>query len=149
MPFNGPRDIDIALAMTVIANLHQMGSRQLPPLYQSGIRYQREKCLSVAVPESCERFLTAAQVLQEGVGDCDDLSCYRAGELIHTGEDPKARAFVVRTGLGYHAIVMRGDGTIEDPSEVLGMPLTPRGRARLNAAIEKRRHELGRWPTAK
>lgn len=144
MPFRGVRDIDIALAMTVIANLHQMGSRQLPRLYASGIRYQREKCLSVAVPESCERFLTAEQVLQEGVGDCDDLSSYRAAELIHTREDPRARAIVVRTGVGYHAIVMRGDGTVEDPSEVLGMPLSAAARVRLASAIEARRIELGR-----
>lgn len=149
LPFANRRDIDIALVATTIVNLHQMRQRQLPPLYASGVRYQRERCLVAAVPETCERFLTAEQLLAEGVGDCDDLSSYRAAELIHTGEDRGARAIVVKPGIGYHAIVLRGDGRIEDPSEILGMPITPRARARLHAAIEKRRQEeLGTpWPT--
>ena len=145
LPFASPRDIDIALAATVIVNLHQMRARRLPPLYQSGVRYQQEQCLSAAVPESCERFLTAEQLLAERVGDCDDLSAYRVGELIHTGEDPKARAIVVRPGFGYHAIVMRGDGSIEDPSQLLGMPVTPRALRSLARAIERRRGDFERW----
>lgn len=145
LPFGSLRDIDVALAATVIVNLHQMRTRRLPALYRSGVRYQQEQCLSAAVPESCERFLTAEQLLSEGVGDCDDLSAYRVGELIHTGEDLKARAIVVRPGFGYHAIVLRGDGTIEDPSQLLGMPVTARALRALQAAIEQRRGEFERW----
>lgn len=120
------RGIDIALACTVALNLHQMQQRKLPPLYTSGVRYQRERCLATGIPETCERFLTAEQVLRERLADCDDLSAYRCAELIHTGEDPSARARVYRTGGGYHAIVVRGDGRIEDPSAILGMPTTRR-----------------------
>jgi hypothetical protein len=138
LPFADERDIDIALAATVVVNLHQMRTHALPPLYESGIRYQREQCLSIAVPESCERFLSARQVLSEGVGDCDDLSAYRVAELIHSGVDRKARAIVVKPGIGYHAIVARGDGSYEDPSHKLGMPLNQRTRMQLLAAIRER-----------
>ena len=146
LPYGGPRDIDVALAATVVVNLHQMKARALPRLYESGVRYQRERCLVAAVPETCERFLSAEQLLAEGVGDCDDLSSYRCAELIHSGEDVKARAIVVRPGLGYHAIVRRGDGRFEDPSEVLGMPMTERSRRRLIVAIQKKISEMARWP---
>lgn len=94
----------------------------MPPLYASGVRYQREKCLLPGSPETCERFLTYEQLLRERFGDCDDLSAARTAELIFTGEDPQARACVYRSGAGYHAIVVRGDGRIEDPSAILGMP---------------------------
>ena len=128
VPFDGddPLGIDVALACTVVLNLHQMRRRRLPPLYSSGVRYQRERCLVTGVPETCERFLTAEQLLKERVGDCDDLSAYRASELIHSGLDPFARARVYRSGTGYHAIVVRGNGAIEDPSAVLGMPTARR-----------------------
>lgn len=145
LPFATPRDIDVALAATVVVNLHQMTVRRLPMLYTSGVRYRRERCLHVSVPESCERFLTAEQLLAERFGDCDDLASYRAAELIHSGEDPRARAIVVRPGVGYHAIVMRGDGSIEDPSHALGMPLTEAARRRMDEAIRARAHEFERW----
>jgi hypothetical protein len=116
------RGIDTALIATVVLNLHQLRRRRLPPLYQSGVRYRRERCLVVSVPETCERFLTFEQLLIERFGDCDDLAAARASELIHTREDIKARARAYRAGAGYHAIVVRGDGRIEDPSVVLGMP---------------------------
>lgn len=145
LPFATPRDIDVALAATVVVNLHQMTARQLPPLYASGVRYRRERCLSVAVPESCERFLSAEQLLKERFGDCDDLAPYRAAELRVSGEDPRARAIVVRPGLGYHAIVMRGDGSIEDPSQALGMPMSAAAHARLDAAVRARWDEFEIW----
>lgn len=145
LPFADPRDIDIALAATVVINLHQMRTRRLPPLYQSGVRYRTEVCLSPVVPESCERFLSAEQLLAERFGDCDDLSAYLCAQLIHSGEDPKARAIVVRPGHGYHAIVVRGDGSIEDPSIQLGMPVTERAIRALHAAIDRRRGEFERW----
>jgi hypothetical protein len=129
-PFDAddPRGIDLALACTVALNLYAMQRRRLPPLYQSGVRYAREKCLVRGAPETCERFLTIEQLLAEREGDCDDLASARTAELILTGEDPYARARVYRSGVGYHAIVLRGDGRIEDPSAALGMPTTRRRR---------------------
>lgn len=120
---NDPQGIDLALACTVALNLHQMQRRRMPPLYQSGVRYRRETCLVSTLPETCERFLTYEQLLRERFGDCDDLSSARCAELICSGEDPRARARVYKTEVGYHAIVVRGDGSIEDPSALLGMPV--------------------------
>lgn len=131
MPYRSQGDINAALAATVLCNLHQMRASQLPRLYKSGVRYQREQCLVASVPETCERFLTAVQLLIERVGDCDDLASYRCAELIHTGEDPDARAIVLRTRSGWHAIVKRGDGSIEDPSAKLGM----RGTCRYDVEV--------------
>jgi hypothetical protein len=109
------------LACTVALNLYQMKRRRMPPLYQSGVRYRRESCIVASRPETCERFLTYEQLLRERFGDCDDLASALCAQLISTGEDPHARARVYRSGVGYHAIVVRGDGRIEDPSAVLGM----------------------------
>jgi hypothetical protein len=127
VPFGGESDINVALAATVLINLHQMRMRRIPRLYESGIRYRQERCLVLGVPETCERFLTAEQALRERWADCDDLSSYRTAELIHTGEDKRAQARVYRSPGGYHAIVVRGDGRIEDPSARLGMPVPGRG----------------------
>lgn len=69
--------------------------------------------------ESCERFLTALQLLEERFGDCKDLACYRAAELRLAGEH--ATAFAVPSSLGFHVKVRRADGGIEDPSIRLGM----------------------------
>jgi hypothetical protein len=123
-PFDAddPQGIDLALACTVALNIYQMQRRRLPPLYQSGVRYRRERCIVASAPETCERFLTYEQLLAERFGDCDDLSSARAAELFCSGEDPAARARVYRAGSGYHAIVVRGNGAIEDPSALLGMP---------------------------
>lgn len=85
-----------------------------PRLYDSGVRYERER--------GSERWLVPSQVLELGVGDCEDLAAWRAAELRVSGEDPAALARVVRAGpRTWHAIVERGDGTIEDPSRLLGM----------------------------
>lgn len=87
-----------------------------PPLYESGVRYRRE-------PRGVEEWRTLPELLASGYGDCEDLATARAAELNVTGEDPDAFAFARPTrkrGL-WHIVVARGDGTIEDPSRVLGM----------------------------
>lgn len=87
----------------------------VPPLYDSGVRYQRE-------PLGQEHWLSPSGVLGRGLGDCEDLAAWRAGELVVTGEDPNARAVVVQTGpRTWHAVVEREDGSFEDPSAALGM----------------------------
>ena len=132
------RGTDAALIATVVLNLHQMRRRRLPPLYLSGVRYRQERCLVPSVPETCERFLTFEQLLIERWGDRDDLAAGRCAELIHTGEDVKARARVYRAGIGYHAIVRRGDGRIEDPFVVLehaGAGPAAKDRADMNGKV--------------
>lgn len=115
----GAYALDAALEGLVqlgVADLSTWGMHgdPLPPLYMAGVRYERE--------QGTERWLLPSQVAACGVGDCEDLAAWRAAELRCSGEDPTARAIVVRSGpRTWHAVVERGDGGIEDPSRVLGM----------------------------
>lgn len=73
-------------------------------------------------PPGQEHFDHAAKVLSRGHGDCDDLAPWHAASLRVTGEDPDARAIVKRSGpQRWHAVVERGDGSIDDPSREAGM----------------------------
>lgn len=109
-----------------------------PTLYTSGVQYQREGAGS-------ERWLTPSQVIAAGVGDCEDLAAYRTSELRVTGEDPDARARVIRSGpRTWHAIVERGDGRLEDPSRVLGMGAVELGSMG-DWEITLRREGRGTW----
>lgn len=89
-----------------------------PPLYGSGAVYTKE---------GGGKWRTFADVLNgkggpAGAGDCEALAPWRAAELRHTGEDPGASVMAYRTGkTKFHAVVLRGDGQLEDPSVVLGM----------------------------
>jgi hypothetical protein len=88
-----------------------------PPLYRAGIRYQRET-------GGREVWQDVPAILAARAGDCEDLAAWRAAELRMAGE--KARATIRRAARpegrrGYHAIVVRADGSTEDPSYQLGM----------------------------
>jgi hypothetical protein len=93
----------------------------IPPLYSTGTRWE----IREGDPTETQwRF--APDVATSGWGDCQDLSAYRAAELRVTGEDPKAHVRVYPTGTNkYHAVVARGNGLVEDPSTILGMPPFP------------------------
>lgn len=96
----------------VLVNVEILANSDLPPLYESGVRYQREG--------RREDWKSADRVLRDGHGDCEDLAAWLAASYRSTGED--ARAIVKRTGKRtWHAVVMRGDGSIECPSSKLGM----------------------------
>jgi hypothetical protein len=104
-----------------------MRETAFPPLYESGVRYKTE-------PRDVWRH--AGDVLGERWGDCEDLSAYRAAELRVSGEDPGARVTTYESGPHrYHAVVTRGDGTIEDPSRELGMGAKPMGREKQHASV--------------
>jgi hypothetical protein len=72
----------------------------------------------------------------EGWADCEGLAAYRSAELRVSGEDPKARVAIYETAPQmYHAVVARGDDSIEDPSRLLGMkgrPVMPRNMQEVN-----------------
>lgn len=96
---------------------------ETPALYASGVRYQRETPTHGGHNE--ERFLAIPWVLRLGWGDCDDLTGWRVAELRYTGEDPHAAPEAVEVQPNrWHAVVRRGNGSIEDPSERLGMVAT-------------------------
>jgi transglutaminase-like putative cysteine protease len=89
-----------------------LDASQLPPIYEAGIKY------SARDPE--ERWQLPSETFARRRGDCEDLAVWRAAELRVRGEH--ARVVVRRTGPRVlHAIVVRGDGSIEDPSRRLGM----------------------------
>lgn len=122
MPFRDDKDINVGLDASTAWSIDQMKRGGIPRLYDSGVRYKREPVCRINGRERmCEEFVTAPLVVARGVGDCDDLGGYRAAELKLAGED--ARAFARRSAAGWHVVVRRADGSIEDPSAKLGMPL--------------------------
>lgn len=89
----------------------------LPALYDAGIKYKLPKHRVWRYPH---------EIVRDGWGDCEGLSCWRAAELHVSGADPEARVMVYRTGpRRWHAVVGRGDGWIDDPSIVCGMRERP------------------------
>jgi hypothetical protein len=131
MPFRGLQDLQLALDVTTLIDEHELRRNpRIPLLYKSGVRYATDVCHAPGVPGACERFLSVLQGLREfrsgqvaGL-DCDDLGPWRAAELRQRLGDKHARAFpIVSPGIGYHILVRRGDGTVEDPSIKLGMRL--------------------------
>lgn len=91
--------------MTLV-NRFWLQHHDVPPLYESGVRYQRD---------AREAFDTLPHVLERGFGDCEDLATWRAAEI------PDARAVPVPVSTGWHVVVQLPDGSIEDPSAALGM----------------------------
>ncbi|HUL81661.1 MAG TPA: hypothetical protein VL131_05940 [Gammaproteobacteria bacterium] len=111
--------LDAALEATTISN-EAMVKRGLVPTAAKAIKAGRVKWQPE--PPGDEHFDLAPTVLKRGHGDCDDLAPWHAGSLRATGTDPDAVAFVRRSGPNrWHALVRRGDGSIEDPSLAAGM----------------------------
>ncbi len=109
--------LDAALEATTRLNEALLRSGQVPTFDKAlpNVRWKPE-------PFSEEHFDHAQEVLRRGWGDCDDLAPWHAASLRVTGEDVGARAKVKRSGpKRWHAIVVRSDGTIEDPSKAAGM----------------------------
>lgn len=74
-------------------------------------------------PPGQEHFDNGAEIAKRGHGDCDDWAPLRAARLRVTGEDPDAVAVVRKSGhKRWHATVIRGDGSEDDPSLDAGMP---------------------------
>lgn len=124
MPFAGGPDLQLALDALTEWNMERMREQPLPPLYRAGIRYAREPvCRYVSgLERTCEEFVQAHEVMRRGWGDCDDLGPFFAAQARLRGEP--ARAFARPSAAGWHVQVLRADGSIEDPSAVLGMPVS-------------------------
>lgn len=98
--------------------------RPFPLLYESGVRYEREKS------RGYEDFADAQTVLRrasKGMGsDCEDLCAYRIAELQEQGELGADFRIYWRKprrdgSMMMHVEVRRQDGSIEDPSRFLGL----------------------------
>ncbi len=131
-PFRGKSDVDYALELaTQIAMRELRRNPKIPPLYEAGVRFARDKCKAPGVRGACEPFKSPLELMRlkgrKRVGDCDDLNPWRAAELrLGRGHDRvtglQAKAFARRApGIGFHVLVVRANGDIEDPSRVLGM----------------------------
>lgn len=105
---NDPQVIEAALEGLTSANAVMISKYGLPPLYATGARYKRE--------QGSEIWQLAGEIVRKGRGDCEDLAAYRAAE---TG----GRVIIIPGGRPrlLHAIVLHKDGSMEDPSSVLGM----------------------------
>ncbi len=105
----------------------------LPPLYAAGVVYEEEA-------PGHEDWLDAPAVLRAGAADCEDLAAWRTAELRVAGYDVEPvikwqwlpRDVMIRQGYPAHKLPGKGvwlvhccvrwpDGTIEDPSKILGM----------------------------
>ena len=109
-----PEILEALLEGLVRVNEVLLDRSALPPLYHSGARYARERAGS-------EDWKTCERIYASGSGDCEDLAGWRVAELRRAGE-PDAVAVVVPGGPRiWHVQVQRADGSIEDPSRILGM----------------------------
>lgn len=101
---------------------------RLPPLYQSGIRFQPEPNHGTG----SEEFALPALTFERKWGDCDDLVIYRLWELWCAGE-PATCAVIfidnqehvrVRRGPQHrprgHTNICQCEGCIEDPAVICG-----------------------------
>ncbi len=107
------------LESLVRINQIYLNTHSVPKIYESGVRYKNE-------PEefACEEFASIPAILVRGWGDCDDLAPWRVAELRQAGEKAKIRVQWKRMSNGlkmFHIVVRRGDGRVEDPSDLLGM----------------------------
>lgn len=100
----------------------------VPPYpHDMGVRYQLE-------PPGEEDWKLPIGVQRDGWGDCEDLAIHVVAGLHVTGEDPDAFVQVVQIAPGkLHAVVRRGDGSIEDPS----LDLHPQLKAQRDAAANQ------------
>ncbi len=90
---------------------------ETPGLYASGIRYVEE-------PPGQEDWQDIPETLSRRTGDCEDLACWRIAELrVRDGEHalPFLKCAERDGHVLYHVAVRRIDGSLEDPSRVLGM----------------------------
>jgi hypothetical protein len=109
-----------ALEALILANQLYLRLHHAPALYESGIRYEEEPA-----GQPYEDFSSIPVVISRGWGDCDDVVAWRIAELRQAGESAKVRLKwepdLTRAVRMYHVMVRRADGSIEDPSLLLGM----------------------------
>lgn len=115
-----PPVLNAALEATTRLNESLLDSGDVPLFdeVRGHIRWKPE-------PPGDEHFDHAGVVVGRRWGDCDDMAPYAAASMRHTGEDPGAKAIVKRSGpKRWHAVVLRSDGSIRDPSRETGMGQT-------------------------
>jgi len=82
-----------------------------PSLYVSGIRYR-------ANPDG---WRDLPSLLRDRTGDCKELVAWRIAELREKGEDARVHVLLREPNDTHHVKIRRGDGSLEDPSRLLGL----------------------------
>lgn len=100
----------------------------VPGIYDSGVVYTDQ--VPVVDPfdsqEHTDRWQDIPRLLETGAGACEDLASWRVAELQVQGEPAIIDVTSAEDANGnilYHVCVTRGDGSHEDPSARLGMPV--------------------------
>lgn len=103
-------------------NQWQMRRNRFSPLYKSGVYYEAE-------PPGREDWLDTPTLYGQGFGDCEDIACTYAAEqreLHGRAAVPCIKFKDFKTSGGtlitlIHVMTLMPDGSIADPSAVLGM----------------------------
>lgn len=116
-----PRQREILALVEALIKLNRYHLRQrpnIPHLYRSGVRYEREGL----APDGTrlEDWRQIPELLALGVGDCEDLVAYHISWL-REREGIRAIPWLKKRNTTYHVLVRYPDGRIEDPSKILGM----------------------------
>ena len=92
-----------------------LAGEDFPSVYDIGTYYRREE-------PGTEEWATAAKMLRdpESGYDCEDLACYQVAYYRVVRGEP-ARPVLKRSPSGWHVLLRRSDGLLEDPSIRLGM----------------------------
>lgn len=124
--FNGPHEQEMSHrylthlleALVLVDAAYLIAHPETPPLYESGVRYEEE-------PPGQEDWQDIPTCLRMRVGDCEDLACWRAAELVVRQRVLARPTFTFKRrangGYVYHIQVKLPNGQIEDPSRILGM----------------------------
>lgn len=106
-------------ALVVCDRIFLRANPETRPLYQSGCVY---------IPEKKEEFLEIPYIIKQGGADCEDLAAWRVAELQEKGIKAKPwirmRAYTLEKQSDFHLfhiLVKWPDGSVEDPSKILGM----------------------------
>jgi hypothetical protein len=97
---------------------------RVPRLYESGVYYKM-------VLREGLTFVDLFEVLRKGYGHCQHLVGWRVAELrVRDGERGAQPAVKWRHNartkrIVFHVVVRRADGSVEDPSKLLGMGASP------------------------
>lgn len=108
---NGARAVWLMLEALVAVWAPYLKANPLPPLYESGVRYQAEPNAG-----EYEDFKSPLRTYAEGWGDCDDLIIYRCAELRAAGELATVQCMRKVGTSRMHVRVRRQNGLLEDPS---------------------------------
>ena len=121
VPVGGPGGMRAALeALVALDRVYLRSHPMTPDIYRAGIVYLRDVDEGDQGRPLSELWYTIPDVIASGGADCKCLAAWRVAALRELGEH--ADPWVLQVGPAtWHVVVRRADGTMEDPSALLGM----------------------------